>query len=231
MDNNILIKYKDIEQLNLRRNRLVTDLNFLTKLKKLNITGHEIRDQGIKGLNLEILIANGSCITKLNHMTNLRKLDISFCYQFDKNGINNLNLETLSAYHTPNITDVNSMTKLKRLSVGEFCGIDDHGIKHVNLESLYMIGNTKIINIDHMTNLKKLSVGKLVAQCMGYESLDISNVFNDGLVSDLRNMRELKKLRVHGNGVHRYILDNSWKEIDSDEEFDDPTSDSEFDYI
>src|SRR2546422_199829 len=83
----------------------------------------------------------------LKFMTNLRKLNVSCCLNIDNNGINNLNLEILSANNTPYITNVNYMTKLKKLSAAQESGISHNGIKNLNLEALNIIGNTKMIKI------------------------------------------------------------------------------------
>jgi hypothetical protein len=227
LTNDILKQYKDIKQLDLRDNQLVTDLNYLTNLKKLNIKcNHVIHNEGIKELNLEVLIARGSNITKFNHMTNLKKLDIGCCFEVKTDDINKLNLEILFIAHNHNITDVNFMISLKKLCASGDCGVNDNGIKNLNLESLNVIHNTKIKNIDHMTKLKELIIGQQ------HKYLDITNVFNDGPIINLVHMRELKKLVIYScDQIKKYIHNEYWKEIDYHNKFEEPSADKEFDFI
>ena len=106
-----LCKYVDVIQLQLADNENVIDLNHMTKLKKLNISGYYcgVGDNGIIALNLEELTAfNNPKITTLNHMTNLKKLDISFNCGIGDNGIIALNLEELIAINNLKITKINN---------------------------------------------------------------------------------------------------------------------------
>src|SRR6185503_2503142 len=79
LNDEILKNYRDLEKLNARNNSKITTLNYMKKLKILDISDFcDVNDQGIQDLNLEEL--NASCnskITTLRHMTKLKKLDIS----------------------------------------------------------------------------------------------------------------------------------------------------------
>jgi F-box domain len=98
-------------------------------------------------------------ITKINHMTNLKKLDASWDCGIDDQRIQNLNLVELNASNNPKIININHLTNLKKLDASWGCGIDDQGIQNLNLVELDACNNAKITNINHMTNLKKLNAG------------------------------------------------------------------------
>src|SRR5271154_5496072 len=83
-------------------------------LKYLQNLNDHILKQYIDVTELKIINTN---ITNLNHMTKLRKLDISYDCGVGDQGIFVLNLEELDASGNPKITTLNHMTKLKKLYI------------------------------------------------------------------------------------------------------------------
>jgi len=75
-DDDILMNYIDATKLNAKGNRNITDVNHMTKLKVLDASSVcGIDDDGIKNLNLEILIVDSNDkIKNIKHMTNLKEL-------------------------------------------------------------------------------------------------------------------------------------------------------------
>ncbi len=71
-------KFNRLVQLDIRYNRNITDISFLTTLKKLCIgSSCKIDQQGIQGLDLVELNANfNETIKDISSMTNLKKLNI-----------------------------------------------------------------------------------------------------------------------------------------------------------
>ena len=117
-----------------------------------------IKDQDLVGLNLiELYASFNPKIKKINHMTNLRKLNASStsCGIGDDD-LMGLNLVELNAYNNPKIKKINYMTNLRILHASWSCGIGDDDLVGLNLVELYASDNPKIKKINHMTNLRIL---------------------------------------------------------------------------
>ena len=87
--------FDQIEELDVGHNSQVTDVSFMTSLKKLNADGHcGIHQQGISGLNLvELHVGDNSKITDVSFMTSLKILHASGNCGIHQQGIYGLNLE------------------------------------------------------------------------------------------------------------------------------------------
>ena len=75
IDNNS-IKGMNLIELNITNNMYITDLNHLTKLRKLTICYSQVGDLGIKNLSklLELNASHNPNVTDINHMSKLKKL-------------------------------------------------------------------------------------------------------------------------------------------------------------
>ena len=95
----------------------------MTKLRKLDASDSGINDLGIDQLNLiELMSAGNPKITKVNHMTKLKRLNINDSGHCAKSGINSdqmslLNLVELSVSHCDKIKNIQHMTNLVNLDV------------------------------------------------------------------------------------------------------------------
>ncbi|ARF12313.1 hypothetical protein Klosneuvirus_4_128 [Klosneuvirus KNV1] len=151
LTNDILKNYPFIIKLNANYNKKITNVNYLTHLKELDVYWLSgIGDEGIKDCDLTILGANrNSKIKNVNHMKHLKELYASGECGISDNGIKECDLVILNAYNNYKIKNVNHMKKLKYLNAGRECGIGDDGIKDCELVNLDAVGNNKITIFKH----------------------------------------------------------------------------------
>ena len=155
LSDKILINYKQVEKLDAWGNVKIRDVQYLTKLKKINcgwMSG--VSDKNIKDLKLiELNAANNGKIKNINHMTTLKKLNcIGFCECSDED-IKDLNLILLNARCNTKIKNINHMTTLKILDCSWDCGISEENIKDLNLERICANGNETI----KMSTIEKIN--------------------------------------------------------------------------
>ncbi len=158
-DNNI--KELNLEHLSANNCKNITNINHMSKLKILDVSGNcGVNDYGIKNLLniVELNASENTKITNVNHMLKLKILDaIGNCGVNDYGIKNLLNVIKLNASSNTKITNVNHMLKLEILGASGNCGVNDYGIKNLlNIVELIVSENTKITNINHMTKLKIL---------------------------------------------------------------------------
>lgn len=177
LNDNILKNYPYITQLNADSNINVTNVNHLSRLKKLNaeyICG--INDEGIKDLNLyELDASNNRKITNVNHMNNLKILQIYGDSGINNNGLRYINLIELNIGENDNIKDISHMTNLKILDASH-CNIRNKHIKSLDLIQLSIVGSKFITKINHMKNLKILLAFD-TSCCMDNAGLQGLNLF------------------------------------------------------
>ena len=126
----------------------------------------------------ELNASNNSKITTLNHMTKLRKLNITGDCGVGDQGILDLNLEELNAENNPKITTLNHMTKLRKLDISGNCGVGDQGISDLNLEELNASNNSKITILNYMTKLRELNIsGNCGVGDQGISDLKLEKVY------------------------------------------------------
>jgi hypothetical protein len=122
--------FRNVISLNVSDNDIITNVSFMTKLKKLYVD-HDcgIDQNGILGLNLIVLdVGFNSKIVDVSFMTKLKKLEAYGDSGIDQNGIKGLDLVELNATCNGGITDVSFMKNLKILdAAGSSCGIDQNG--------------------------------------------------------------------------------------------------------
>ena len=172
-DNSTIKNLSQLEELHIYSSYKSLNINHMTDLKILNISGGCIvSDECIKNLlNLEQLYLkknndmfdyhNDIEITSLNHMTNLKILHLltDNTVTINDEGIKYLTqLEELHIKNAHNITDLNHMTNLKILNIDD-CNIDNKGIKKLlQLERLLTRRCINITSIEHLTKLKYVDV-------------------------------------------------------------------------
>ena len=149
---------------------------------------------------------NNDELVNLDHMTNLKILNIN-CATIDEGCIKCLTqLEELHIWSCGKITNLNHMTNLKILNVVG-CNIDDESIKNLSrLEELCLSDNDKITNLNHMTNLKILDVSNCMIDDEGIINLSQLEVLNNSLskysdygheyFTNIKHMTELKKVNL-----------------------------------
>ena len=205
IDNDILRSYPFIRSLDIDSNPNVTNINFLTRLEKLDICATcSIGDAGIANLNLKYLRCRGNKrVTNINHMTKLEYLQAAN----DKTGIsdssivNLANLTTLIVWDNTKIRNVGHLTNLTSLNASEMCGIGSTGISNLNLRKLIASNNLKITNVNHMTRLEVLDAG---FDCgigdAGITKLNLRKLYaqNNSRITDVNHMSRLKILHADG---------------------------------
>ncbi len=108
----------------------ISNLNYLSSLKKLYINSSEIGDDCIKDLNLECLSVNENIkIKNLKHMTKLKFLNISNKSGVDDEEINELiNLKILIVSNNDKISKIKHLIQLKHLDVSFNSAINDNSL-------------------------------------------------------------------------------------------------------
>lgn len=176
-------------------------IQFLTNLKKLNLTGNNIKHIGyLKNLILLEELAlnhnNVEDIQALKYLSNLEQLDL---YQ---NQISDL-------------TPLADLVKLKQLSVMENKVTDISSLKNLmNLEILVLQNNeiSDISVLGNLVNLKELYLGKNkindISILENLVNIEILNLKNNEIsdVSSLNNLINLKELYIAENLVEDYSV-------------------------
>lgn len=146
------IRGLDLIKLNVNFNRKITDVSFMRNLKILHISYSDIRQTGIRGLDLVCLYAENSPVTDVSFMKNLKKLDVSGKCGIDQEGIKGLLLMELSINDNCKINDLSTMKNLKELYARNN-GICQDGISQLDLLVLDRRGNSRIFDVSFMKNL------------------------------------------------------------------------------
>ena len=148
--NKILEQYQHITRLNLEYVETVSDVNYLTNLRDLNIGDCCGVDQtGISELRnvIRLNAENNDRITNVNHLPHLRVLNASRLCGIDQVGISeSRNLVALDASYNDCIYNLNHCSKLRTLYINShICAVDQPGISKLrNLTKLSSRGNDKI---------------------------------------------------------------------------------------
>jgi hypothetical protein len=98
LSENILLRYTDIQKLNLYDNTLTKDISYLKHLTHLNISGAcQINQEQIdKQVKLKQLIMNNNPhVTMIRHLTKLEDLSVMGCCRMSEIEINLLSLKSL----------------------------------------------------------------------------------------------------------------------------------------
>ena len=188
-----LKSFSNLEKLDLSGNRFVTptlkNLNFLQKLKGLDVSGCNLKDTSYFGnlMQLEQLYVGGSDrlyeIKGLEQLKNLKHLDIE---RSQVDSIRKINVhENLRSLHLTS-TEVTNLSYLDRFPY---------------LEELRM-GNTyeieKIEGLEALQNLKQLLIrGTSIKQIEGLEQLTNLEVLDlsDNEITEIKGVSQLTKLR------------------------------------
>ena len=130
--------FSHVIELNVGNNNKITNVSFMTSLKKLNAwVNCEIGQKSIIGLNKFKLVAGyNNKITNVSFMASLKILNAWGDCGIGQNGIIGLNLVELDVGGNNKITNVSFMTSLKKLDAGGDGGIDQNGIIGLNLVQL-----------------------------------------------------------------------------------------------
>ena len=179
----ILQLHSFVTDLTIVDNPNITNINHMTRLKKLFIFGKcNIDNTGISNVNVKYLnLRYYDKITNVNHMSILEILYAnSRTCGIDNAGIANLNLVALYAADNTKITNVNHMTNLQVLEASGTCGIGDDGIRNLNLIKLDAGYNKKITNVNHMTRLEILDAGwRCGINSGGISNLNLKELYAD----------------------------------------------------
>lgn len=83
---------------------------------------------------IKLTVFHNSRVINVNHMKNLRMLNIGFYCGVNDSGISQLvNLTELYVCNNPEVKNINHMKSLQTLHAGCNCGIDDVGINQLVL--------------------------------------------------------------------------------------------------
>ena len=159
----ILKNLTNLSELHLVNNKHITDINHLTKLTRLDISGADtiIKDEGISNLtNLLQLSINYNSIKIINDFTKLTSLQANYNDQINNDNLKSLtDLKLLSIYQNYKITDLNHLINLEILDVGGlFVSITNDSFKQLTSIKVLRVDNNKLVtDIRHLTNLVYLS--------------------------------------------------------------------------
>lgn len=160
----------------------------------------------------------------LNHLINLKILNISELYNFKDSDICELkNLKVLIADNCPKITTVNNFKYLESLYAGGNSGINQEGIiENKNLKLLFVANNSKICNVNHLTNLKFLNANNLCGITdEGVEKINPLQLFiqNNKKIKKISHMTNLKLIIFDLNCPACEILQNEINNLKMDQRF------------
>lgn len=183
-------KYQNLKMLRISGPRM--NLNFLKKIKKLDISMSGFNHCDFEELELEFLnVSHCPNITDLSKMTSLKELIIRSHGNYGRHSKSRLynlgimgltNVEILDVSGNKNIISVNHMKSLKKLYARGDSGICDKGIHELSeLEVLDIRDNEKVSDLKNL-NLKQLDVSS-----------------NNRYDIDIKHMTNLVQLRACGN--------------------------------
>lgn len=141
-------------------------------------------------------------IININHLVNLKILNIEDCDKINNNGISLLtNLIELNVNNNRQITDINHLVKLRILHAWGVSGISDISISTLtNLAELNAENNNKIIHITHLINLLILTVaghcGITGSEIMGLTNLIGLNANSNITITDVNHLTKLQILKA-----------------------------------
>ena len=191
----------NLYELNITHTYWLTDVSYLTTLKKLNITSTAVTQNGIRNLDLiKLNVDDCRQITDVSFMTNLKKLSAKQWCGIDQFGIRGLNLIKLDVSYNNKIIDVSSMTNLKTLIALSNEVIVQNSFRYLNLVELGIDYNSQITDISTMTNLKVLRANHASPSQNSIANLDLYVYYaaNNIGVIDVSHMKKLKILNASG---------------------------------
>ncbi len=201
--------FRNLEQLEIINNSRekegltnINNLQYLTKLQKLNLYGNCISDiSALKGLtDLKCLLLNNNEITNIDALSSI------------------INLEelTLNDNNISDITSIQSLTSLYRLELNDNNITNIEAIK--DLTGLYMLDlrSNDITDISSLSNLTNLGL-----KFFGSLDLSYNNISDISPIENLVNLETLslagnkiKDIRVLSNLVNLKYLDLNGNQID-----------------
>jgi hypothetical protein len=162
-----IINHVNLTKLNIYDVYHITNINHLTNLVALNISGtcNGIQNDGFsKCTNLVSLeMFNNKRVTNLNHLKKLTFLKAGYSNLHNQSIYDCTNLKQLLINNTK-ITSINHLTNLTSLSIAS-SHVDSMDIKMLtNLKKINIRYNQKIKDLSHLSNLEilKLSCGQKV---------------------------------------------------------------------
>lgn len=201
-----------LTELDLTGNAWVSNVSYLSNLRKLAIGNSGITQSGIEGLVevRELSVADNQDIVDLTHMTKLTKLDISRS-GVEQMGISGLcHVEELRAIDCTTIHDISAMSKL-RIIHASGCGIDQQGIRGLTeVQQIHLRGNHTIFDLSHMTNLTIANISYTRVTQQGVEGLTkLVELYmsNTSLISDLSHCQNLTMLDASESSIGQETID------------------------
>ena len=166
----------NIEELDVTNCKNIIDINYLTKLRKLDarLSCSLSNDCIKKCSNIEYLnISENVLINDINLLTNLKTLIANHNNCLENGGILDCyNIERMEIWSNNKIIDINHLINLKELIVGGNSDLDEKGfIMCTNIELLDITCNSRIKDLNHLINLKVLHMnsGKC---CVNLKSIE-----------------------------------------------------------
>lgn len=198
-------KLKKISKIFDNSEDLITNLDFLKRLKNLSTNNFFINQDLLKNLNLKTLnVKNCHNIVDVSYMNSLKKLKSAHVRH---QGLYGLNLTFLDISNNFFINDVSFMKSLQVLHAQFDCGINQECIDKLALIELDFSYNKNIINLNHMKCLKKLyargSCGVSQNSIDKLQLIELDASWNYK-INNVSFMKTLKKLKAQYK-THKYI--------------------------
>lgn len=201
LDDKFVYTHPFIRHLDIRNNKLITDLSYMHKLKTLDAWDTNLDDESIRYINPTHLYIRGNYkIRNINHMTNLVTLEISET-EIENSGIKGINSKEIDMSHSTKITDLSHMTNLVKINARS-TNISEIGLRGlINLEILDAT-STKISDLTQFTKLRKLHISRcsnITQKGIMISNLTFLNIANTHGIKDLNHLPNLSHLDISGS--------------------------------
>ena len=209
-----VIKVNNEMYLNLK----IYDL-FDTEYRYLDLLTNEILKQNIYTNINKLYLANTNTAFNLNHLKQLKVLDISNTTLISDKDIEELNLTELYMRSINTSFNLNHFKQLRVLNIADNKLISDKDIEELNPEELDISYNPCIRNLNHMSNLRNLTARE---SKIGYDGINklklkVIDITDSYLISNL--FSEQPDIEIIDDNFYEY--EDEDEDEDRNEDYDD----------
>ena len=190
----------NLEELKIKNDVSIVDINHLAKLKKLTILYNTMMTKnGITNLT-NIGFLKFECFDNIINISHLYKLKQLYATRAKNISVDNFtDLETLHVRQVSGVKTIKHLTKLKELVLTGDCGIKSSELSKT-IEYLDVTDNIIIKDVNHLKRLKVLKAcGKCGLNDKGIRYLDLTeiNISKNDKITNLNYMTSLKNIVAH----------------------------------
>ena len=194
---------------------------FDIRYQYIDLLTNEILKQNIYTKINKLCLANTNTAFNLNHLKQIKVLDISDTTLISGKDIEELNLTELYMRAIDTSFNLNHFKQLRVLNIAECELISDKDIEELNPEELDISYNHCIRNLNHMSNLKNLTARKSKIGHDGINKLKLKviDITDSYLISSL--FSEQSDIEIIDDNCYRDDLYEKNNNYYSDDDYDD----------